>query len=181
MFWVLSVLRNVLGCARSGHSRPASVRARPGKLRALSVLNSRSVLYGGFVGCGGRATAKNGRFPGRAVVMGACQGPMMPAKTAMQQTWLPSGVERVCTCPRSASLCHPFIRCPLLSLPAPVLCLPSLGQDPRPSPGGSRGPKSCAYHTTMRDRDAARRSGQRASCRSAGGWRSWPRSHGRHG
>eukprot|EP01052_Picozoa_sp_SAG31_P012747 SAG31_NODE_752_length_12351_cov_14.467516_3_plen_226_part_00 len=28
-------------------------------------------------------------------VMGACQGPLMPAKTAMQQTWLPKGVERV--------------------------------------------------------------------------------------
>lgn len=28
-------------------------------------------------------------------LMGACQGPLYPAKTAMQQTWLPKGVERV--------------------------------------------------------------------------------------
>eukprot|EP01051_Picozoa_sp_SAG22_P000663 SAG22_NODE_19_length_32182_cov_39.206963_20_plen_296_part_00 len=29
------------------------------------------------------------------LLMGACQGSMMPAKSAMQQTWLPQGVERV--------------------------------------------------------------------------------------
>ena len=28
-------------------------------------------------------------------VMGACQGPLMPAKSALQQAWLPQGVERV--------------------------------------------------------------------------------------
>jgi hypothetical protein len=43
-----------------------TVRAHPGRVRALSVSHSKSVLHGGFVWGGGRLTALNGGFrPGQ--------------------------------------------------------------------------------------------------------------------